>query len=109
MGDPRHKSENGDDRSGRSVASIIAHEVLSQINDISRANAPVAQRRTEAKKRVVLFKTDLTNAGYPPGLAESIEGNLRRHLEDALESHEMPEDELSIFVAALDALTGPED
>jgi len=91
------------------MASIIAHEVFREIMDIARSNARPVERRENAETRVALFKSDLASALHSPGLTSSVEGNLRRHLEDALDNHELSGDELSICVAAHDALTGPED
>jgi hypothetical protein len=89
------------------MASIIAHEVLREIMDIARSNGAPAERRDNAEKRVALFKSDPASAGQSPGLTGSLEGNLRRHLEDALDNHELSGDELFVFVAAHDALRSP--
>ncbi len=91
------------------MASIIAYEVFRKIIDISRSKGPPAERRVEAEKRIDLFKADLASAGHSPGVTDSIEDDLRRHFEDALDNHELPGDELSVLLAALDVLTGPED
>jgi hypothetical protein len=91
------------------VASIIAHEVLGELIEISQSNAPPAERRVKAQNRMALFKTDLLSAHHPLGRTDSLESNLRRLLEEALEDLELPGDELPIFVAALNALTGSED
>jgi hypothetical protein len=93
---------------GGPVASIIAHTVFCEIIDISRSTSST-ERRDETVKRVALFKADTTSAGHPRGVIDSLEDNLRRYLEDALDNHELPADELSVLLAALDALTGPED
>ena len=42
-------------------------------------------------------------------MTDSLEDNLRRYLEDALDNHELAGDELPVLLAALDALTGSED
>jgi len=90
------------------MGSIIAHEVFREIMEIARAQAASAERRESAEKRVALFKADLASAAHAPGITSSIESNLRRHLEDALDNQELSGDELSVFVAAHDALIGPE-
>src|SRR6266436_1579924 len=91
---------------GGPVASIIAHTVFCEIIDISRSTSSAAERRDETVKRVALFNADITSAGHPRGVIDSLEDNLRRYLDDALDNHELAGDELSVLLAALDALTG---
>jgi hypothetical protein len=91
------------------VASIIAHEVLGEIVEISHSTSSPEDRRVEAQNRVALFKADLLSSRHPPGVTDSLESNLRRLLEEALDDRDLPVDQMPILIAALDALTGSED
>lgn len=88
------------------MLSIIAHQVFAEIMGISCSDDPLARRRGEAEKRIVLLKIDLKSARHEPGVSDDLENNLARHLQEALNNHELPGEQRLIFVAALDALRG---
>ncbi len=46
------------------MASIIAHEVFSEIMEIARSDEPLQKRRARAEQRLVQFKADLKAAVF---------------------------------------------
>jgi hypothetical protein len=46
------------------MASIIAHEVFSEIVEIARSDEPLRKRRARAEKRIAQFKADLKAAFF---------------------------------------------
>jgi hypothetical protein len=46
------------------MASMIAHEVFSEIVDIARSDEPLRRRRARAEKRIAQFKADLKAAFF---------------------------------------------
>jgi len=44
------------------MASMIAHEVFSEIVEIARSDEPLRRRRARAEKRIAQFKADLKAA-----------------------------------------------
>ena len=92
------------------MASIIAHEVFSEIVEIARSDEPLRKRRARAEKRIAQFKADLKAAIFvSPTRGRLSKNRLARDLRQAFNSQDPPPDQRIVFLAAIDALAESED
>src|SRR5260370_68141 len=91
---------------GKSVASIIAQEVLWEIRKIARSEIPLPERRAEAAKRIEQFEADLAAASVRRGVPERQKERLRRTLQRSAARHDLTTEENSVYAEALDVLMG---
>ena len=95
---------------GGAMASMIAHEVFSEIVDIARSDEPLRRRRARAEKRIAQFKADLKAAFFvSPTRGRLSKNHLARDLLQAFNSQNRPPDHRVVFLAASDALAESED
>jgi hypothetical protein len=90
------------------MASIIAHEVLSEIMEIARSDDPLQNRRQRAEKRIAQFKADLKGAFVSPTRGRLSKNHVDRDLREAFNSQDPPPDQRVVFLTAIDALAESE-
>jgi len=92
------------------MASMIAHEVFSEIVDIARSDEPLGRRRARAEKRIAQFKADIKAAVFvSPTRGRLSKNYLARDLRQEFNSQDPPPDQRVVFLAASDALAESED
>ena len=92
------------------MASMIAHEVFSEIVDIARSDEALQKRRARAEKRIAQFKADLKAAVFVSPTRGRLSRNyLARDLRQEFNSQDPPPDQRVVFLAASDALAESED
>ena len=92
------------------MASIIAHEVFSEIMEIARSDEALQKRRARAEQRLAQFKADLKAAIFvSPTRGRLSKNHLARDLRQEFNSQDPPPDQRVVFLAASDALAESED
>ena len=91
---------------GRAVTSTIAQQLFFEVRGIARSDAPLSERRAEARKRINQFAAALSAARILPAEAEKQRESLRRTLQRAATQHDLTAEENSVYAEALEVLMG---